>query len=209
MGHYVDMIMNMARGNWAMTAVISLFLSYIENFIPMLPISLIVAGSAYVNGLLLGFATTWLGSVLGCISVYSLLKRLEKTKFIMKLKDKHIGENHSVVSRIRDRCFGWLFFLYMLPILPTFLTTILSAYADLKKEEFLPPMIFGKFIMMFFLAYVGSDFKKLINDPKKIVVMIVVVVVSYLLANRLKKKILAKEEKNLKNNKNIGNKDTV
>lgn len=195
MQHYIDLFLNIARDNYIITALGSFVISFVENFLPMIPISLVVTANAYVNGFLLGLLSTWAGSAIGCFSLYKLLKKMEKFNFIKKLKEKHIGSNLGIVSSIRKHCFGWLFFMYMLPVLPTFLITIVSSYADLKNEEFLPPMLFGKFIMMFFLAYVGSDFDSLIKEPKKIVIMILVVIISYVFANRLKEKILLHEVK--------------
>lgn len=67
--------------------------------------------------------------------------------------------------------------------------TIAAAFCDIKLKDFVVPMMFGKFLMMFTASYIGSDLVGFIHSPLKIFVVAIIVIGSYLLANKMNKDI--------------------
>jgi len=68
-------------------------------------------------------------------------------------------------------------------------------------KDFVVPLMFGKFLMMFLASYIGSDFVGFIQSPLKILVVTILVVGAYLLANRLKRDMDKIYEKRYKEKK--------
>ena len=170
----VDKLLYMAQDNMVLSIISGFFLAYIESFIPMIPILVIGAANGAINGLFLGFAITWLGSCAGAFSVFLILKHLMNRSFFTKLMDKNNK---------------FLLLFYTLPFLPSSLTTLAAAYCKIDVKRFLPPMVAGKFMMLFTISYLGSDYHKFVKNPSKLVVTLLVFILVYLIGKKVESKM--------------------
>ncbi|MBC2575767.1 TVP38/TMEM64 family protein [Peptostreptococcus canis] len=192
----------MAKDYWLLSIIISTVAAYLESFIPIMPLTGIVALSAAVNGLVIGFVSGWIGSCLGAISVFFLLQKVVGDRFLERISRKVKKENYDkVMKAVEKREFGVIFLYYMLPFLPSTLMTVIAGICEIDYKVFIPPMVFGKFIMMFVASYVGSDISGFINNPTKLVVLLVVIAISYLIAYKFKSNLEKKDMK--KGDKNV------
>ena len=65
---------------------------------------------------------------------------------------------------------------------------------EIEYKVFIPPMMFGKFLMMFWVSYVGSDITGFLKNPLKIAVVLAMTVGSYIIANKMKKDMETHED---------------
>ncbi|MDY5435406.1 TVP38/TMEM64 family protein [Peptostreptococcus porci] len=194
----INNILYLAKDYFIISILISFFAAFLESFIPALPLLAIVATSAAVNGLVAGFVATWLGSSVGTICVFIFLKKLLKLEMFAKLRKKFESDKFFKASKIlEEKGFLGIFAFYTFPFLPSSLLTVASSLCNISYKIFIPPMMFGKFLMMFLISYVGSDIKGFIHSPVKIVVVTLITIATYYIANILKKD-LEKSEDNVK-----------
>ena len=80
---YIQNLYYMVQDYWILTMLIGLMSCFVESFIPALPLIGIVTGNAMFFGFLNGMILSWIGSGLGTILLFLLLKSL-KTAYIWK-----------------------------------------------------------------------------------------------------------------------------
>lgn len=195
---YIEHILYWAGDNIVLSLVLGYLAACIESFIPALPIMAIAAINAAINGLVGGFLVSWLGSCTGAIIVFLLVKKLAHKEFLLKRRTQKV---ENIINKIERSQFMVIFLFYTLPVLPSSLMTIAAGFCDIKVKDFVPPLMFGKFLMMFLASYIGSDFVGFIQSPLKILVVTMIVVGSYLLANKMKKDMDKIYEKRYKEKK--------
>lgn len=184
----VDKLLYMAQDNMILSLVSGFFLAYIESFIPMIPILVIGAANGAIHGLFVGFAITWWGSCTGAFSVFLILKHIMGREFFTRLMGKN-NKFNKMIARVKKSDFKFLLLFYTLPFLPSSLTTLAAAYAKIDLKRFLPPMVAGKFLMLFSISYMGSDYHNFIKNPSKLAVTLVVFVVVYFLGKKIESKM--------------------
>lgn len=183
---YIEQILYWAGDNIILSLVLGYLAACIESFIPALPIMAIAAINAAINGLAGGFLVSWLGSCTGVVIVFLLVKRLAHKDFFQKRKTQKVEK---IIHKVKKSQFKVVFLFYTIPVLPSSLMTIAAAFCDIKLKDFVVPMMFGKFLMMFTASYIGSDLVGFIHSPLKIFVVAIIVIGSYLLANKMNKDI--------------------
>ena len=187
MMQYIEHILYLAKDYWMLSIILGFMAAFIESFLPALPLMAIAAINAAINGFIVGFITSWLGSCVGTIAVFYVIKRIFDTEFfqkhwVLKMKDKLDG----MIKKVQSSEFKALFVFYAIPVLPSSLLTLASAICEIEYKVFIPPMMFGKFLMMFWVSYVGSDITGFLKNPVKIAVVIGMTVASYVIANKMK-----------------------
>lgn len=183
---YIEQFLYWAGDYFILSMFFGFLAAYIESFIPALPIMAIAAVNAAINGLVPGFLVSWLGTCAGVISVFLLVKKLVHLDFFQKRKTKKV---ENIIYKIQKSQFMVIFLFYTIPVLPSSMMTIAAAFCDINLKDFVVPMLFGKFLMMFMASYIGSDIEGFIHSPLKICVVSIIVIVSYWMANRMKKDI--------------------
>lgn len=192
---YIEQVLYLAKDYWLLSIILGFLAAFIESFIPAIPLMAIAAINAAINGFIVGFLTSWLGSCMGTVAVFCIIKKIFNTDFfkkhwLIKLKDKL----DAMVRKVKKSEFKALFIFYAIPVLPSSLLTLASAICEIEYKVFIPPMIFGKFLMMFCVSYIGSDLRGLIKNPIKIAVVVFMGLVSYIIANKMKKDMEVHED---------------
>lgn len=193
MMQYIEHALYFAQDYYVLSAILGFAAAFIESFIPALPLLAIVGINAAIDGFVIGFLITWLGSCVGTITVYTLLRHFFSNHWLEK-KRRESPKVDQLVRKIEKNEFKALFLFYAIPVLPSSLFTIAAAICEIEFKEFVPPMMFGKFLMLFVGAFVGSDIQDFIHSPMKIVVVIVMTIVSYFVAKKVKKEMELHED---------------
>ena len=154
--------------------IAGILLTMIEAFIPILPLSLFVSINVLVYGFWQGYIYSWIGSVIGTISAFFLIKRFG-TGFIQNMAEKNVRLRKTFVW-IKEHGFLPIFILLSFPFTPSFLISGLSALAGVKNISFIYSIIFGKLIMILSLSYIGYNIKGFFNQPVKSIIMIVITI---------------------------------
>lgn len=182
----INQVFAFAQHNILLSALAGFAAAYIESFLPILPLMAIVAANGALNGFAIGFFVSLMGSVLGTMSVFYLVKYVFKNRKFNKNENAKID---LLIQKIKKAEFMVIFLFYAISILPASLTTIAAAYCGFTYKEFLPPMFFGKLLMMSLYAYIGSDYKDFFTNPYKLTVGILIAIVIYIIGSRVNKTI--------------------
>lgn len=190
---YIQALQNLVQDNLVLSVCVGFLSSFMESFIPMLPLVAIVTANAALFGMLKGFLISWLGSVTGTICLFLLVSRIGKnSKLLEKIKNEKIKR---AILWIDKKGFKLLFIAYACPFLPACVITIASAITERHKPAFISAVLSGKFIMFLVVSYIGQDICGFITSPIKIIGFSLVVFLAWILGNKLNKDLEYIEEK--------------
>ena len=197
---YIQGLFNLAQDYWFLTMIVGLFSTFIESFLPVLPLVAIVTINAAVFGLGMGLIISWIGSGLGTIALFLIVSKFNDNKFINKYRNE---KTQKIVEKVSRKGFKLLFIAYACPFMPACLVTISSALCKSEFKHFVTAMLSGKFIMFVVVSYIGSDIKGLITNPIKIIVFSVIVLLAWLIGNKVNSSLEHSEEELLEINKEL------
>lgn len=183
---YVQNLYYMAQDYWILTMIIGLTSSFIESFLPILPLIGIVTGNALVLGLWKGMVISWIGSGLGTISLFLLARRFKDSVHIDRFKNDKVNKG---IHWVHKQGFKLLFIAYCCPFVPGFLVTIASALSGSELRNFAPAMLSGKFVMFLVVSYPASDIIGFIKSPIKICVFIILVLLAWIIGNKVNNRL--------------------
>ena len=162
---YLQALQNLVQDYLLLSICVGFFSSFIESFIPMLPLVAIVTANAALFGMVKGFLISWLGSVTGTICLFLLVSKIgENSKLLEKIKNEKIKK---AILWVDKKGFKLLFIAYACPILPSSVITIASAITKRDKTTFMSAVLSGKFIMFLVVSYIGQDIYGFITSPIK------------------------------------------
>ncbi len=196
---HIQALFNLVNDYLFLTMLVGLFSTFIESFLPVLPLVAIVTINAAVFGMGMGLIISWIGSSLGTIAVFFIVSKFNDSKLINKYKNEKIEK---IITKVRNKGFKLLFIAYSCPFIPTCLVTLASAICKYEFKYFATAMLSGKFIMFIVVSYIGSDIKGFITSPIKILTFIIVVFLAWKIGNRVNLS-LDRNEEQLKINENI------
>lgn len=186
---HIETLFTLARDNFILVFIIGTFASFLESFIPALPLM----GIVVANSVMLGWAFGLLGSVLGsCTGTYLL--------FLLSNKFSHIKiferiENNKVdraINWVKHQGFATLFIAYSCPFIPGCLVTIACGVSNKSSESFVPAMISGRILMFLIASYIGNDLVGFIHSPMRIIFVTALTIISFLVGRKINTRIEAK-----------------
>ncbi|RDW18233.1 TVP38/TMEM64 family protein [Oceanobacillus arenosus] len=176
-----------------------ILLPFIESFLPFLPLMVFVLGNAAAYGLLEGFLLSWLGTSIGSIGVFLVLRKLGHTKLLSKVRENK--QVTRITSWVERRGFGPLFLLLCFPFSPSAVINVVAGLSRVSTQQFILAVFMGKAVMVFSIAYVGSSFMEFAQNPLKTIIVIVCVILFWMLGKyleqRLQRKVVDKSYLNL------------
>ena len=183
---YIKGLFNLAQDYWFLTMIVGLFATFIESLLPILPLGAIVTINAALLGMGMGLIISWIGSGLGTVVVFLIVRKFSDSKFINKYRNE---KTYKIVERLKQKGFRLLFIAYACPFMPTSLVTIASALCRFDLKTFLVGMISGKFIMFIVISYIGSDIRGFLTSPLKIILLSIIVFIAWVIGNKVNKSI--------------------
>ena len=183
---HIKWLFNLAQDYWLLTMIVGLFSTFLESLLPVLPLVAIVTINAAVFGMGMGLIISWIGSGLGTVVVFLIVRKFSDSKFINKYRNE---KTNKIVERLKEKGFKLLFIAYACPFIPTSLITIASALCRFDLKTFLVGMVSGKFIMFIVISYIGSDIKGFITSPVKIILLSIVVFIAWAIGNKVNRSI--------------------
>ncbi len=183
---YIQSLYYVSQDYWILTMLVGLLTCFIESFIPVLPLIGIVTGNAIILGLFKGMIISWIGSSLGTIGLFLLIKIFKNNIHIKKLKNKRVNK---IINWINRQEFKLFFISYCCPFIPGFLVTIASALSDRDIKSFVPAMLSGKFVMFLVISYPASDIINFVKNPIKIAFFIFLVFLAWKIGNNINNRL--------------------
>lgn len=145
-----------------------IFFTFIESFVPILPLFVIVVANAGAYGLLWGFLLSWLGTVAGSYAFFLLIRKFGNHRIFKPIKNQ--SQIKKLIHWVDIRGFTPLFVLLCLPFTPVVLVNSVAGLSNIKKKYYLLTLFASKPVMIFLMSYLGSDLRAILSAPVKIVV---------------------------------------
>lgn len=170
-----------------------ILLPLLEAFLPMLPLVAFVLANSVVYGLFKGFLYSWLGAVVGAISVFLIIRRLGDKRFFRFItRQKQVRR---VMVWVEEHGFGPLFLLMCFPFSPSAIINIVSGLSKVSRQQFILAVILGKSVMIFTIAYVGSSIASFAKNPVKSIVVGVCILLFWIVGKYIETRIQRKAER--------------
>lgn len=196
--HIDDFIMELLNDYEKLGPLPGIFLPFIEAFLPFLPLVVFVFANAAAYGLLKGFLYSWIGSSLGSILVFLVIRKLGNRRIFKKIrKNKQVKK---VTTWVERHGFGPLFLLLCFPFSPSSIINVVAGLSKISTQQFTLAVLLGKSLMIFSLAYVGSSIFEFAKNPVRTIVVGICIVLFWIIGKfiekHLHKKTLEKTEGN-------------
>lgn len=159
----------------------------IESFFPPLPLALFVTLNVMMFGPLLGYIYSWIGTCLGSIAVYLLLRKYGRNKFhLLEEKYKLVGKTSHWGKEKGGKA---VFILLCFPFTPSIAVAVLAALSGLEKRTYFTALIFGKMVMIMILSVIGYNIYAAIEYPLRLIGILMIVAALYFVGKKLLEKI--------------------
>lgn len=188
---FFDYVMELLQTYEKLGPLPGILLPFIEAFLPFLPLFVFVMANGAAYGLLKGFIYSWIGSSLGSVAVFLLIRSFGHKKLLVKIKkNKQIA---FVTTWVERHGFGLLFLLLCFPFSPSSVINIVAGLSNVNKKQFMLAVFLGKAVMIFSIAYVGSSIIEFAKNPIRTTIIICCIVLFWFLGKILEKRLLKKD----------------
>lgn len=179
---YIQEMFSLIQGNQLLVFFIAVAATFIESFVPALPL----IGIVMLNGAMLGFVggivASCIGSCLGTLMLFLVAKKFGNMKYFDKFKENKLSR---IVTWVRKQS-GFVYILcYSCPFIPGCLVSIASGFCNKDLKSFVPNMVIGKAILFVISSYIGDNLIEFFNSPVKMISVALLVVISFVIGKRL------------------------
>ncbi|CAG7632206.1 hypothetical protein PAESOLCIP111_03357 [Paenibacillus solanacearum] len=160
----------------------------VESFIPVLPLVAIIVANVNAYGPIVGALLSWLGIVLGSVSVFLLAR-----KFGGRLRgwiERKYSGSRRLIHWVETHGFTPIFVLSCFPFTPSSLVNIVSGMSRLPLHTFVTATMLGKAVMVGIVSVAGYDLEGLIRKPWKAALVAIVLVVIWLVGRKLESRYM-------------------
>ena len=172
----------LAQDNILLVFLVGIIATFLESFIPALPLIAIVIMNAALLGFGGGVLSSTIGSCLGTLALFLLANKFRNLKYFDKLRN---DKTLKITNWINKQNYIVLYLCYSSIFLPSCLITISLGFAGRSLKDFLPGMVLGKLTLFAIVSYIGYDISGLINNPIRILIVIAMIVISFLIGKKI------------------------
>lgn len=158
-------------------------LPMIEAFLPFLPLVIFVLANASAFGLWLGFLYSWIGSCLGALLLFFLIRRYGQ-KRVFSFLSKH-PKVRKLMDWVDRHGFGPLFLLLCFPFTPSVVVNVVAALSKISIYQYMLAVAIGKMVMIFTISFVGYDLQSLITRPYRTGIVFLVIFILWYVGKRI------------------------
>lgn len=163
-----------------------IFLPFVEAFLPILPLIVIVLANAAAYGLWKGFLFSWIGVTLGSIIIFSLARKYGHRFYAYILRRSPKGK--AFFEWIERKGFTPIFILSCFPFSPSFVVNVVSGMSKIPFHTFLVAVLTGKAFMLFLVSLVGFDIFGIFHNPWRFVLVTSIFALVWLIGRALEKR---------------------
>ena len=164
-----------------------IMLPLIEAFLPFLPLFVFVVANTNAFGLWLGFLLTWLGSTIGSIFVFLLIRKYGHIKLLAFIKrNKQVKK---LTKWLDLHGFAPIFLLLCFPFTPSAVVNIVAGLSRISAIQYIMAVATGKLVMVFTISYVGHDIMSLFRQPVKSAIVLVIIFILWYVGKRIEARL--------------------
>ncbi|MFD1886656.1 TVP38/TMEM64 family protein [Paenibacillus wenxiniae] len=143
--------------------LVSIVMAFLLSFIPPLPTLAVIGVNAAANGLWYGFIFSWVGVMLGIMTVFILVRKLSHWSFIQRIAERK--SMRKSLGWIEKNGFWYLFLFSLLPFGPFTVMHAAAGLSGISLRSFVIASATGRAVMIFAVSYIGSDLDSYIEHP--------------------------------------------
>ncbi|MEK3805748.1 TVP38/TMEM64 family protein [Bacillus sp. FSL H8-0547] len=162
-------------------------LPLLEAFLPFLPLVVFIVANANSYGLWFGFLYSWIGSCLGALILFFLVRKYGQERFF-----RFISRHQSVqkmMGWIERHGFGPLFILLCFPFTPSAAVNVVAGLSKVSIWQFCLAVMSGKLVMIFLVSFIGYDLRAIITQPERTLIAAVVIFLLWLIGKQVEKRL--------------------
>ncbi|WP_246938685.1 TVP38/TMEM64 family protein [Bacillus pinisoli] len=173
-----------------------IFLPMLEAIFPFLPLFAFVVANAAAFGLWLGFLYSWLGTSIGAIIVFFVIRRLGQKRFFQFLsRNKQVKK---LMDWVEHHGFGPLFLLLCFPFSPSAIINVVAALSRVSVYQFVLAVLTGKMVMVFIISFIGYDLRSLVEQPIRTAIVGLIIFILWLVGKKVESYLHIKEQKTVR-----------
>ena len=151
---------------------------------------MIILANSAAYGLLNGFLYSWIGTSLGSIFVFYIVRKLGGKRIFMKVRNnKQVAK---VTTWVEKHGFGPLFLLLCFPFSPSSVINVVAGLSSIRSSQFILAVILGKSVMVFSISYIGDSLTSFAQNPIKTISVGVGIVIFWIIGKYIENKISKK-----------------
>ncbi|MEN2256893.1 VTT domain-containing protein [Paraclostridium benzoelyticum] len=186
---HIETLFTLARDNFILVFIIGTFASFLESFIPALPLMGIVVANSVMMGWVFGLLGSVVGSCTGTYLLFLLSNKFSHIKIFERIENNKVDR---AINWVKHQGFATLFIAYSCPFIPGCLVTIACGVSNKSRESFVPAMISGRILMFLIASYIGNDLLGFIHSPMRIIFVAALTIISFLVGRKINTRIEAK-----------------
>jgi len=179
----LENIMSLIREYRALGPLPGILLTIIEAFLPFLPLFLFVMANASAFGLWLGFLYSWIGTCIGALLVFLLVRKYGQRRLLSFLP-KH-PKVRKLMDWVEHHGFGPLFLLLCFPFTPSAVVNIVAGLSKISTAQYMLAVCIGKMVMIFTISFIGYDIHSLITKPFRTVIVFLAIFILWYIGKRI------------------------
>lgn len=191
-GQFDEYIRGLLNDYESLGPIPGILLPFIEAFLPFLPLIVFVLVNGAAYGPLEGFLWSWLGTSLGAIMVFLLIRKLGNKRMLRAVR--HNKQVRKVTNWLERHGFGPLFLLMCFPFSPSSVINVVSGLSKISTQQFILAVFLGKSVMIFSIAYIGSSLTEFATNPFKTISVGIGAILFWIFGKRLEKRIQKRSE---------------
>ena len=155
----------------------------LEALLPFLPLFVFVIANTNAFGLWLGFLLTWIGSAIGAILVFLIIRKYGHSKLLLFIKNRK--EVKKLTQWLDVHGFGPIFLLLCFPFTPSAVVNIVAGLSHISRVQYIVAVLAGKLVMIFTISFIGHDITSLITQPSRTAIVVVIIFVLWYVGRRI------------------------
>lgn len=176
-------ILELIQSYKAFGPIPGILLPLLEAFLPFLPLFVFVVANTNAFGLWFGFLITWIGSTVGAVLVFLVIRKYGHTRFFSFIKrNKQVQK---LTKWLDFHGFGPVFLMLCFPFTPSAVVNIVAGLSNMSRVQYMLAVMTGKFVMIFTISFVGHDITSLITKPARTIIVLIVIFILWYVGKRI------------------------
>ncbi|NOU94276.1 TVP38/TMEM64 family protein [Paenibacillus sp. LMG 31456] len=167
----------------ALGPVPGILATFIESFVPILPLIAIIIANVNAYGMWEGALFSWIGVVSGATCVFLFFRKFGG-RFRGYIERKH-PKSQKFIVWVEQHGFTPIFVLACFPFTPSAFVNIVAGISKLPKSVFLIATSMGKAVMILIVSIAGHDLGNLFNQPWKMIAIVILLVSIWYMGRKL------------------------
>lgn len=201
----VENLQQLSEQYRALGPLIGFFITFLEAYLPFLPLVVFIAVNVTAYGLVLGFFMSWLGTLVGSFTLFLLFRRFGQKKWMRKWVEKKQVKN--LIRWVEMAGIAPLLVLLCFPFTPAIIINIVAGLSNIKRLYYFITLFISKFAMVFLLTFIVQDLTELLTSPKKMVIVASILIALWAIGKVFEKILNKRVERDLRALKNKHSKE--